>query len=104
MKPGSVQPLDLRQTINRDMENFMDDTRKAVVERLTKVAEAAGDIDKATALFHETDVDGSGELDKEELQVHAGPDIRPEIHLCIPSYNANHHPHANLHLYISNSC
>jgi hypothetical protein len=69
MKPGNVEPLDLRQTINRDMEGFMDATRRAVVERLTKVVEAAGDIDKATALFHETDVDGSGELDKGELKV-----------------------------------
>jgi hypothetical protein len=69
MKPGNVEALDLRQTINRDMEGFMDATRKAVVERLTKVVEAAGDIGKATALFHETDEDGSGELDKDELMV-----------------------------------
>jgi hypothetical protein len=66
---GRNTPLNLVQIIDPETERLMTEDRNKICENLRKVIEAASDHDKAVELFHETDEDGSGELDAEEMMV-----------------------------------
>lgn len=67
--PGEKpEPLDLIQAISSEKAAHIVGDKKEAVDGLMKVVAAAEDRDMAEALFLETDLDGSGELDADELQ------------------------------------
>jgi hypothetical protein len=65
-RAGKV-PIPLVQGRSTEPEKFLDDAQKKVVQNLRRIQKAAENVDDAITLFHEIDVDGSGELDNEEL-------------------------------------
>ena len=67
--PVQKHELDLVPAMSTESQDYMDESRKAVVEKLKEVVGAAGDVEQATALFRKTDLDNSGEVDEEELFV-----------------------------------
>lgn len=59
--------IELVQFQTDDRSQYIDEKQKLVLEALKKVQAAASNIQLALKLFQETDTDGSGELDKNEL-------------------------------------
>ena len=59
--------FDLVQIASKERANYLDEKQRLVLDALQKVQAAAGNIQLALRLFQETDIDGSGELDKNEL-------------------------------------
>jgi len=65
-RAGKVS-IPLVQGRSTEPEKFLDDAQKKVVLNLRRIQKAAENVNEAMTLFHEIDVDGSGELDNEEL-------------------------------------
>eukprot|EP01034_Spumella_vulgaris_P028670 gene28670-35569_t len=66
-QPPKSRHIDLIQVANSERSLYFDAKQKKVLKSLQKVKDAASDIRMAIQLFQETDEDGSGELDKQEL-------------------------------------
>lgn len=65
--PPKERNVDLIQVASTERAEYFDKKQNGVLRGLNRVKEAASDIRLAIQLFQETDEDGSGELDKEEL-------------------------------------
>ena len=61
--------VDLEQSIRTESIEFMNQKRRSVVENLRAVVNSASNLDAATKLFKDTDTDGSGYIDVDELHV-----------------------------------
>ena len=68
--PGSKQPqtLNLKQVVFSDREKYFDDEQMRLLAGLRRMKDAASNVELGTQLFYEADADGSGKLDKDELQ------------------------------------
>lgn len=66
---GREEKLDLVQSIATDREEQFDESQRAVLQSLRLLEAAASDVQRATALYYEADLDKSGELDREELRL-----------------------------------
>jgi hypothetical protein len=65
---GRAESVDLIQAVSSEKAAYITGEKKEAVVGLMNVIAAADDREKALTLFNETDTDGSGELDAEELQ------------------------------------
>lgn len=63
------EKLELMLSVASDKEQYFDEEQKAVLAGLRLLEAAASDVTKATQLFHEADLDNSGELDRYEMQL-----------------------------------
>ena len=68
--PGSKQPqtLNLKQAVFSDREKYFDEEQMRLLAGLRRMKDAASNVELGTQLFYEADADGSGALDKDELQ------------------------------------
>ena len=60
-------PFTLKQAASRERMKYFSKREKEIVSSLNKIVDCANDIKGAVRLFQEVDVDGSGEVDKDEL-------------------------------------
>ena len=66
---GREEKLEFVQSVASDKEEYFDEEQRRVLAGLRLLEGAAADVTKATALFHEADLDNSGMLDRDELQL-----------------------------------
>ena len=65
---GRSEPVELIQAISTEKSAYLEGVKREAVNGLLSVIAAADDREKAFDLFNETDTDGSGELDADELK------------------------------------
>lgn len=68
-KFGPKEELNLVQGLANDKEDYFDEDQKAVVKGLRTMLDAASNTEKGKKLFAEADLDGGGDLDREELRI-----------------------------------
>ena len=66
---GNKQSVDLSVFLNPDKQEFFTEKQKAIEKSLISVIDAAADLNIAVKFFNDIDVDGSGELDREEFKL-----------------------------------
>ncbi len=68
-KFGPKEDIIFAQGLANDKEDFFDEEQHAVVDGLRTILAAASDHKKGQVLFEEADIDGGGDLDREELGI-----------------------------------
>jgi Ca2+-binding EF-hand superfamily protein len=68
-KFGSKEEIQLFQGLANDKEDYFDDDQRSIVNGLRMILAAASNSEKGKELFEEADLDGGGDLDREELEI-----------------------------------
>jgi len=68
-KFGNKEEISLVQGVANDKEDYFDADQKAIVMGLRTMLDAASNTEKGKKLFAEADLDGGGDLDREELRI-----------------------------------
>eukprot|EP00605_Chrysophyceae_sp_TOSAG23-4_P001328 GSChrysophyteH1.ASY1.ANO1.1445.1 assembled CDS len=68
IKGQGKRTVDLVPFLNPDKQEYFTDKQKEVEESLETTIRAASDVDLAVKFFNDIDVDGSGELDRDEFR------------------------------------